>query len=59
MIQYPIFKSVPTFRKYEDYHDAEQYTMGWNDAMRFVFGIKKEKTETEIKLLKDGESEQV
>ena len=36
----PVFKSVPTYRKYEDYHDAEQYTRGWNDAMRFIFGIK-------------------
>lgn len=36
----PVFKSVPTYRKYEDYHDAEQYTRGWNDAMRFIFGIE-------------------
>ena len=36
----PIFKSVPTYRNYEDYHDAEQYTRGWNDAMRFIFGIE-------------------
>lgn len=35
----PVFKSVPTYRNYEDYHDAEQYTRGWNDAMRFIFGI--------------------
>lgn len=34
----PLFKSVPTFRNYSDYHDAEQYTRGWNDAMRFIFG---------------------
>lgn len=36
----PLFKSVPTFRNYEDYHDAEQYVRGWNDAMRFIFGIE-------------------
>lgn len=36
----PLFKSVPTFRNYSDYHDAEQYTRGWNDAMRFIFGIE-------------------
>lgn len=36
----PVFKSVPTYRNYEDYHDAEQYTQGWNDAMRFIFGIE-------------------
>lgn len=35
----PLFKSVPTYRNYEDYHDAEQYVRGWNDAMRFIFGI--------------------
>lgn len=35
----PLFKSVPTYRNYEDYHDAEQYTRGWNDAMRYIFGI--------------------
>ena len=36
----PIFKSCPTYRNYEDYHDAEQYTRGWNDAMRYIFGIE-------------------
>lgn len=36
----PVFKSVPTYRKYEDYHDAEQYVRGWNDAMRYIFGIE-------------------
>lgn len=38
--QDPLFKSVPTYRNYSDYHDAEQYTRGWNDAMRFIFGIE-------------------
>ena len=38
-INKPLFKSVPTYRNYEDYHDAEQYVRGWNDAMRFIFGI--------------------
>lgn len=36
----PLFKSVPTYRNYKDYHDAEQYVRGWNDAMRFIFGIE-------------------
>lgn len=36
----PIFKSVPTYRNYEDYYDAEQYVRGWNDAMCFIFGIE-------------------
>lgn len=37
MIDKPLYKSVPTFRNYEDYHDAEQYTKGWNDAMDYIF----------------------
>lgn len=53
MIQHPIFKSVPTFRKYEDYHDAENYTKGWNDAMRFIFG-ENEKDNKHISILKKG-----
>ncbi len=36
MLKEPLYKSVPTFRNYEDYHDAEQYTKGWNDAMDFI-----------------------
>lgn len=39
----PIYKSVPTFRNYENYHDAEQYTKGWNDAMHFIFDTDEEK----------------
>ena len=37
MIDKPFYKSVPTFRNYEDYRDAEQYTKGWNDAMDYIF----------------------
>lgn len=37
MLKEPLYKSTPTFRNYDDYHDAEQYTQGWNDAMRFIF----------------------
>ena len=44
-IKKPLFKSVPTYRNYEAYHDAEQYTRGWNDAMRFIFGIDKTRDE--------------
>ncbi len=39
----PIYKSVPTLRNYEDYHDAEQYTRGWNDAMHYIFDSDEEK----------------
>ncbi len=39
----PIYKSVPTLRNYEDYHDAEQYTQGWNDAMHYIFDSEEEK----------------
>lgn len=37
MIDKPLYQSVPTFRNYEDYHDAEQYVKGWNDAMDYIF----------------------
>lgn len=37
MLKEPLYKYVPTFRDYEDYHDEEQYTKGWNDAMDFIF----------------------
>lgn len=45
MIDKPLYKSVPTFRNYEDYHDAEQYTKGWNDAMDFIFPEAKRERE--------------
>lgn len=47
MIKEPLYKSVPTFRNYEDYHDAEQYTKGWNDAMNFIFPETKKAREKE------------
>lgn len=37
MIKKPQYRTYPTFRNYEDYHDAEQYTKGWNDAMDYIF----------------------
>lgn len=37
MLKEPLYKYVSTFRNYEDYHDAEQYAKGWNDAMDFMF----------------------
>lgn len=37
MLKEPLYKYAPTFRDYEDYHDEEQYTKGWNDAMDFIF----------------------
>lgn len=48
-IDKPSYKSVPTFRNYEDYHDAEQYTKGWNDAMDFIFPEAKREREIESK----------
>lgn len=47
MIDKPLYKSVTTFRNYEDYHDAEQYTKGWNDAMDFIFSEAKKERERE------------
>lgn len=47
MINEPLYKSVPTFRNYEDYHDAEQYVKGWNDAMDYIFWELKKAREKE------------
>lgn len=63
MIDKPLYKSVPTFRSYEDYHDAEQYVKGWNDAMDFIFPeVMKTKEKQSIKnnltLLKAESEEQ-
>lgn len=50
----PLFISCPTYRNYSEYHDAEQYYKGWNDAMRYIFGEDKEE---KISLVKKGDSE--
>lgn len=47
MIDKPLYTSVPTFRNYEEYHDEEQYTKGWNDAMDFIFPEAKRERERE------------
>ena len=47
MIDKPQYRSVPTFRNYEDYHDVEQYTHGWNDAMDYIFPESKKARERE------------
>lgn len=47
MIDKPHHMSVPTFRNYEDYHDAEQYVKGWNDAMDYIFPESKKAREKE------------
>ena len=47
MIDKPLYKSVPTFRNYGDYHDAEQYVKGWNDAMDYIFPELKKAMEKE------------
>ena len=57
----PSYRSVPTFRNDEDYHDAEQYTKGWNDAMDYIFPESKKARDREavrknLKLL-DAESD--
>lgn len=50
MINKPLYKSVPTFRNYEEHHDAEQYAKGWNDAMDFIFSeVKRERERESIK----------
>lgn len=50
MIDRPWYRSVPTFRSYEEYHDAEQYIKGWNDAMDYIFPeIKKAREEESIR----------
>ena len=46
-IDKPSYRSVPTFRNYEDYHDAEQYTKGWNDAMDYIFPESKKARDRE------------
>ena len=46
-IDKPSYRGVPTFRNYEDYHDAEQYTKGWNDAMDYIFPESKKARERE------------
>ena len=46
-INKPLYKSVPTFRNYEDYHDEEQYTKGWNDAMDYIFPESKKARDRE------------
>ena len=57
MLKEPLYKYVPTFRDYEDYHDEEQYTKGWNDAMDFIFpeamkAKEKQSTKKNLTLLK-------
>lgn len=54
----PLFISCPTYRNYSEYHDAEQYYKGWNDAMRYIFGECKEEKEGKISLVRRKEGEQ-
>lgn len=58
----PLYKSVPTFRNYEDYHDTEQYVKGWNDAMDCIFPNAKKAREREsikkkFNIVKEGSEE--
>ena len=57
MIDKPLYKSVQTFRKLEEYHDAEQYTKGWNDAMNYIFPESKIAREKEKFNIIKAESE--
>lgn len=59
MIDKPSYRSDLTFRNYEDYHDVEQYTKGWNDAMDYIFPESKKAREREAarKNLKQLETE--
>lgn len=64
MIDRPLYRSVPTFRGYEDYHDAEQYIKGWNDAMDYIFPESKKAREEEsikkrFRIIKNEGSEEV
>ena len=59
MTEEPIYKSPPAFRRYEDYHDAEQYTKGWNDAMHFIFDSDKEKRQKMRKVRKNEKHKKV
>lgn len=45
----PIYMSTPTFRNYDDFHDAYNYYKGWNDAMHFIFDSEEEKRQKQIK----------
>lgn len=45
----PLYMSTPTFRNYDDYHDAYNYYKGWNDAMHFIFDTEEEKRKKLIK----------
>ena len=49
----PLFISCPTYRNYSEYHDAEQYYKGWNDAMRYIFGEDKKEKEGKISLVRE------
>lgn len=42
MIKEPLYKSPPTFRDYDLFTIGESYTIGWNDAMNYIFGSDQE-----------------
>ena len=48
MITKPLYKSVPTLRNYENYHDAALYIKGWNNAMDYIFPESKKAREKEF-----------
>ena len=57
MLKKPIFLGTPTYRDYQDWHDASLYCKGWNDAMHEIFDSNEEKLkkmrEREIKEIKE------
>lgn len=45
MIKKPLFMSVPNVRDFEQYKIEAARIDGWNDAMRYIFGIELHATE--------------
>lgn len=39
----PIYLGVTYYRNYNDFHDSQKYTQGWNDAMHYIFDSEEEK----------------
>lgn len=55
MLKKPIFLGVPTYRDYQDMHDASLYCKGWNDAMHKIFDSDEDK----LKKFRERERESI
>lgn len=53
----PLYKSTPTFRDYEMYILADEYTKGWNEAMDYIFGERKHKRKPKFKVISGGQDD--